>query len=431
MNARSSWLGELWRVVILLLIALGVGLIIDAIAPAIIVALVAYTVRNLYNLQKLSDWLGDPQLAEVPLHLGLLGDIYSKTARNASRQAQREERLSRLVDEYTASTSALPDGTVAFDADGRIVWFNEAASRLLGLVAAKDIGQPLRNLFRNPEISSFIRAADYSRSLETNAPGNATVRLEVRLAPYGAGQTLMLAQDVTSRATQERIRRDFVANVSHELRMPLTVISGFIENLQNDEQVSAERLKRPLELMAQQTSRMRQIVEDLLLLSSLESAAEMNETAAVDIGAMLRSIADECQGLHDDAARITVKVGTTRKVVGDEKQLHSAVTNLVVNALNHTPAGGVVTLSWENRIESAMLTVRDTGEGIASEHLPRLTERFYRVDSGRSRERGGTGLGLAIVKHIMIRHQATFEIESEVGVGSCFSGLFPASRLLA
>jgi two-component system phosphate regulon sensor histidine kinase PhoR len=396
----------------------------------LLLALLAYSFRNLFNLQRLANWLGNPQIDDVPIHFGLWGDIYSRIARVTARQLQREKRLKTLLNEYSASTSALPDATVALDAEGRIRWFNEAASRLLGLQAAKDVGQPLQHLFRNPEFTAFIRDADYTRKLQTNAPGNSEWKIEVRLAPYGEGQTLLLAQDITDRVRQERVRRDFVANVSHELRTPLTVLSGFIENLQNDDTLSEPRLVRPLELMAQQTARMRQIVEDLLLLARLESDSAASQQQEVDLAQMLGSIAEECRALDTKVAEIDCEIRSTRRVLGDEKQLRSAITNLVVNAIHHTPQDGLITLTWEDRGTGSVLEVRDNGEGIAPEHIARLTERFYRVDTGRSRERGGTGLGLAIVKHILKRHDARLEIHSRLGQGSRFLCQFSAPRLV-
>jgi two-component system phosphate regulon sensor histidine kinase PhoR len=411
------------------MLALAAGAFFDQAQLFVLIALVAYSLRNLYNLKRLADWLGDPNAASIPIHFGIWGDIFARIARISSRQAEREKRLTRLVHEYTASTSALPDATVALDPSGRILWFNEAASSLLGLVAAKDVGQPLQNLFRNPEIPAFIADAEFGRSLETKAPGNPNLRLEVRLAPYGDGQMLLLAQDITDRIHQERVRKDFVANVSHELRTPLTVVSGFIENMQNDPALPAERVARPLELMAQQAARMGQIVEDLLVLARLESQPVDHNHSEVSMNPLLQQVADECSGLREDAPKISVTINSQRLIRGDEKQLRSAIVNLVSNAVHHTPADGQIQIVWEDVGEQSTLSVIDDGEGIAAEHIPRLTERFYRADTGRSRQRGGTGLGLAIVKHILKRHQAELEIESELGVGSRFVCRFPAHSL--
>jgi len=413
-----------------MLLAWAAGSVVDQVYLFLLLALLAYSFRNLYNLKRLANWLGNPKLADIPIHFGLWGDIYSKVARVSLRQAQREKRLAELVNEYTASTSALPDGAVALDASGRIRWFNDAATRLLGLQPAKDIGQPLLNLCRNPEMVSFVENPDYARVLQISAPGDSERQLEMRLAPYGDDQTLLLAQDITERLRHERMRKDFVANVSHELRTPLTVIGGFIENLQMDENLQNDRLTRPLELMAQQTARMGRIVEDLLLLARLESDSNRNQNDRVDIGELIRNVADECQALADDIPRIDCEVTSTRRVLGDEKQLRSVVTNLLVNAINHTSAEQRVDLSWRDEGAQSLLEVRDSGIGIAPEHIPRLTERFYRVDAGRSRDRGGTGLGLAIVKHILHHHDAKLEIQSRPQEGSRFVCRFSSSQLV-
>ena len=430
MNPRPGWIQEFWRLVVLMLLAWAAGSVVDQVYLFLLLALLAYSLRNLYNLRRLAIWLGNPKFADIPIHFGLWGDVYSKVARVSLRQAQREKRLAELVNEYTASTSALPDGAVALDSSGRIRWFNDAATRLLGLQPAKDIGQPLLNLCRNPEMVSFVRNPDYARVLQISAPGDSERQLEMRIAPYGDDQTLLLAQDITERLRHERMRKDFVANVSHELRTPLTVIGGFIENLQMDENLQNDRLTRPLELMAQQTARMGRIVEDLLLLARLESDSNRNQNDRVDIGELIRNVADECQALADDIPRIDCEVTSTRRVLGDEKQLRSVVTNLVVNAINHTSAEQRVDLSWRDEGAQSLLEVRDSGIGIAPEHIPRLTERFYRVDAGRSRDRGGTGLGLAIVKHILHHHDAKLEIQSRPQEGSRFVCRFSPSQLV-
>ena len=413
-----------------MLLAWAVGSVLGQVYLFLLLALLAYSFRNLYNLKRLSNWLSNPQFADIPIHFGLWGDIYSTVARVSLRQSEREKRLTALLNEYTASTSALPDGAVALDSSGRIRWFNDAASRLLGLQPAKDIGQPLLNLFRSPDMVDFVKRADYDHTLEISAPGNLDRKLEVRLAPYGDGQTLLLAQDITERLRHERMRKDFVANVSHELRTPLTVIGGFIENLQIDETLQHDRLERPLDLMAQQTARMSRLVEDLLLLARLESDTARNQNDEVDLGELLRNIVAECQSIAANVPRITCEIASQRRLKGDEKQLRSAVTNLVVNAVNHTPEDGEVNLSWRDHDAQGVLEVKDSGVGIAPEHIPRLTERFYRVDAGRSRDRGGTGLGLAIVKHILQHHDAKLEIRSRLGEGSSFICRFPTQRLI-
>lgn len=430
MSGRPGWIQEAWRVALIIAIALAIGLALDQVEWCLLLALLAYTIRNVYNLHRLADWVVDTEATDAPIHFGLWGDIYSRIARVSRRQAQRERRLTTLLTEYKSSTSALPDAAVALDNEGRIRWFNESASRLLRLQTAKDIGQPLLNLLRAPDFVEFLKTSKPGASLQMPAPGDSTRQLEIRITAYGEDQRLLLAQDITERLQQERMRKDFVANVSHELRTPLTVISGFIENLQASPGTAEPRLRRPLELMEQQAARMRQIVEDLLLLARLESESAPSVFEVVVVGDMLSSIAEDCAGLREDVPAIGCEIETDCHLRGDEKQLRSAVMNLVVNAVNHTPADGSVTIRWKVSDGEGFLSVEDTGEGIAAEHLPRLTERFYRVDAGRSRERGGTGLGLAIVKHILSRHDASLEVDSKPGRGSTFTCVFKGARLV-
>jgi two-component system phosphate regulon sensor histidine kinase PhoR len=430
LSVGSAWIGEFWRIVLVVVTALLVGSLLNQVVLALCVALLLYTFRNLFNLQRLANWLGEPDANRIPIKFGLWGGIYSQIARITGRQAQREQRLKNMLNEYASSTSALPDATVALDPQGRIRWFNDAASRLLGLHTAKDIGQPLMNLFRNPEVAALLKQRDFGRRLQADAPGHPEKRLEVRLAPYGEGQVLLLAQDITDRLRQERVRKDFVANVSHELRTPLTVLSGFIENLQADEELAGTRLQRPLDVMGQQAARMRQIVEDLLLLARLESESGNDRHEPVDIDELMRQVVADTAEIAEPGPSIRIETHTAVRVAGDPKQLRSALTNLVVNAIHHTPADGSIVLVWRKAGDAGVLEVIDSGEGIAAEHLPRLTERFYRVDAGRSRERGGTGLGLAIVKHVLHRHDAVLQIESQPGQGSCFRMRFPPESLI-
>lgn len=429
MNAKLGWAQEVWRIGLLTLFAGLLGVVFDAVALFLVLALTAYILYNLYNLHRLMLWLGDPETQAIPIHSGPWGQIYARVAGISRRHTKREKRLSKLVNEYAASTAALPDAAVAIDSNGGILWFNEAASRLLGLQTAKDIGQPLLNLVRAPEMVGFLASQTTGQMLQMTAPGNSSRQLDIRVVPYGDGQRLILAQDITERLQHERMRKDFVANVSHELRTPLTVVSGFIENLRNGQADDLASFNRPLELMEQQTARMRQIVEDLLLLARLESASATNATDEVRVSEVLASVVEECASLRADGPVVKVEIKSSCRLRGDANQLRSAVSNLLVNAIKHTPAGGNVILRWENQAGQGVLRVIDDGEGIEKTHLPRLTERFYRVDAGRSREQGGTGLGLAIVKHILNNHEARLQIKSEKGLGSEFACVFPASRL--
>lgn len=424
---RSSWTEEGWRIALILALAFVVGAIVGQLAWVMFAALLLYGLRSLYNLHRLVSWLVDPDPDRVPIHFGIWGDIYAKVQRMRAANHQRERRLGNLLAQFRASAAALPDAAIALGSAGEIRWFNDAARDLLVLRNPQDIGQPLVNLFRAPALARFIDRRQFDKTLEITAPGDRSRHLAIRVTPYGHGQMLLLAEDVTDRYLAEQVRKDFVANVSHELRTPLTVISGFTENLQHDEQLP-ERLHRPVELIEQQTERMRHIVEDLLLLARLESASDEAQRQPVDVRPMIQQIADEARTLSEGEIKVELEIHSDRWLEGESVQLRSAFLNLVVNAINHTPAGGQVTLRWRNDSNGCCFEVKDNGEGIPSEHVPRLTERFYRVDVGRSRDSGGTGLGLAIVKHVLQAHGARLEIESQVGHGSLFRCRFPASR---
>jgi two-component system phosphate regulon sensor histidine kinase PhoR len=306
-----------------------------------------------------------------------------------------------------------------------IEWFNKAAIQLLGLQSPRDRGQPITNLIRYPSLHNYLSQANFEdTSIKFISPSNPSMMLSVSVIPYAETQHLLLARDITHLHRLEQIRSDFIANVSHELRTPLTVISGFMETLQ-DAQMGPE-FERPLLLMAQQTARMRNIVEDLLLLSRLESETATPGGEPVEVEEMLRSIYEEAKILSGEQRhQITLTVEEDLIIYGHSEELRSAFSNLVFNAVRYTPAGGEISIRWYSDEEGIHFAVSDTGEGIAPEHLPRLTERFYRVDVGRSRHHGGTGLGLAIVKHVLNRHQGLLHIESKIGQGSLFRCDFP------
>lgn len=424
---HSSWTEEGWRIALVLLIAGVVGLIIGHMAWTMLLGLLIYGLRSLYNLQRLLKWLADPDPDQVPINFGMWGDIYAKIQRMRAGHHQREKKLAGMLAQFRSSAAALPDAAIAIGRNGDIRWFNDAARELFVLRNPEDLGQPLVNLFRAPALASFLENRKFDETLEITAPGDRNRHLAIRVSRYGQGQMLVLAQDVTDRYFADQMRKDFVANVSHELRTPLTVVSGFTENLQHDERLP-ESLARSVELIDQQTHRMRQIVEDLLLLARLESASDEARHEPIDTQELLEQIASDARSLCDEPLHIEVAIESDRWLEGEIGQIRSAFSNLVMNAVEHSPPGGHVVMRWRNEGNGCVLSVEDEGEGISSEHIPRLTERFYRVDVGRSRERGGTGLGLAIVKHVLQVHGARLSIDSEVGRSSVFSCHFPPSR---
>jgi two-component system phosphate regulon sensor histidine kinase PhoR len=384
-------------------------------------------------------WLRRGDVSDVPLKHGLWGEVVDRARRLVrAREQQIRESDARLQD-FLAALQASPNGVVLLDAQGRIEWFNQTAAEHFGLESQRDLLQHFGNLVRDPGYAAYAAAGDFLHDVTMPGRGNTPshpVRLSVHLHPYGDGRRLLLSRDVTALEQAEAMRRDFVANVSHEIRTPLTVLTGFVETLQSLPLDEAERA-RYLELMAQQAGRMQSLVSDLLTLSRLEGSPLPGAGEWVPVATLLQQLAQEAHALSDvllpadaPAQVIHFKTGAQEELAGTAGELHSALSNLVSNAIRYTPPGGEITAGWLRHDDGrGEFFVQDSGPGVAPEHLPRLTERFYRVDRSRSRDTGGTGLGLAIVKHVAQRHGAELKIESTLGKGSRFAVVFPASRL--
>jgi two-component system phosphate regulon sensor histidine kinase PhoR len=428
---RAGWSQEIWRLVGVLALSVLVGLVIGRVRDCLLVGLAGMLALNLYNLHQFLGWLGASDGLKPRDAPGVWGEIYYRVYLFQRRNRKRKRKLAKLLAQFQASAEAMPDAAVALGENWDIRWFNEAATRLLGLRPGQDAGSSIRNLLRNPEFHAYLGTGQFDRSVEIGAPGHLGRRLSVRVIPFAGNQRLLLAQDVTDRYRLERVRRDFVANASHELRTPLTVIAGFVENMRHDGSAEAKHWARPLALMGQQATRMQRIVEDLLLLSGLESGQAAGDTEDVDVAALIGDIREEATAAAGpDAPELIIEVSSDARLRGGSQYLRSAFTNLVMNAVQHTPAGAKIWIRWRLDAGRGVFEVQDAGEGIPAEHIPRLTERFYRVDVARSRRRGGTGLGLAIVKHVLQNHDGHLEIESEVGAGSTFRCVFPAARLV-
>ncbi|MGR9073536.1 MAG: phosphate regulon sensor histidine kinase PhoR [Gammaproteobacteria bacterium] len=382
-------------------------------------------VRQLYQINRLERWLRQGGKGKYPKCKGIWEDIYYHIYRIKKSDRQRKKRLSKMVDQFRKSTAALPDAAVVLGVHDEIEWYNKAAKQVLNLKKG-DRGQRIPNLVRNPEFTSYLRNRQYSKSVTIPAPCDDSILLEVRVIIYGAGMRLLLAQDVTKLKKMENMRRDFVANVSHELRTPLTVLKGYLETLKDSDEPKFPLLNNSLSQMCSQTDRMQHLVDDLLFLTRLETKSKTAE--CVDVMALLKQICKEGDKLGSAEGRLELSLESEAGILGDAQELRSAFTNLVVNALKYSPAEAPVKVRWHTTEKGHRLDVEDRGEGIAAEHIPRLTERFYRVDVGRSRKQGGTGLGLAIVKHVLARHGAELIIQSKPGRGSRFSCLFPFER---
>ena len=399
--------------------------------PAMGVAVVAILVllRLLYLLRATQRWLRGINQAAAPEAGGAWGELVGLIARLQRRKQYHKRRLMRLLRELRRSTAAIPDGVVVLNPHGEILWFNRMAARLLHLRSRTDVGLRIENLVRQPEFIRYLRSGDYALPVVVTATIDADLYLQIHLVPYGDGQSLMLVRDVTRAQRLEAMRKDFVANASHELRSPLTVIAGYLESLGQDPALDPA-LAGPVAEMRRQSTRMTGIIEDLLSLSRLEAGEGTAERAPIDVVGMIELLRRDLNARLGQGTSVQVETSSTLRLLGDEAQIHSAFANLVDNAAKYTPPGGVITLRWTSDATGARFSVQDTGIGIGPEHIPRLTERFYRVDPGRSRATGGSGLGLAIVKHVLQRHGGTLEITSSEGRGSTFSCRFPIDRLV-
>jgi two-component system phosphate regulon sensor histidine kinase PhoR len=352
--------------------------------------------------------------------------LHALLHRSRRESARREAELAESLARWRAAARALPDGVVILDED-RISWANDTARHHLEIDPVRDAGMPITHLVRIPEFLEYLEGGEYAKPLQVQAPHSGERVLSMQVIPYGENQRLVLTRDITQFRQVERMRREFVANVSHELRTPLTVITGFIETLRDEPDPEAAR--RYIDLMSGQAQRMLHLVEDLLTLSSLESAPPPPLEESIDMGSLVERLGAEARALSGGRHRIAIEKEGGVRLLGSEKEISSALGNLVSNAIRYTPEGGEVRLRWHATGDGASFDVEDTGIGIAPEHIPRLTERFYRVDRGRSRETGGTGLGLAIVKHALVRHGATLDIASKPGEGSRFSARFQGPRV--
>lgn len=413
----------------LLVAGMVIGLVVGKPWLFITLALALYLVIHLRNLYRLDRWLHGKG-GYLPDAAGIWGEVNYRLHRLQRRNRKRKKRLASMVARFRDSTAAMPDATVVLDGSGAIEWWNDAATRAFGLRYPQDAGQALTNLVRHPDFHPYLDGGDYSAPLQFRSPADDRIVLSVRVVPYGKNQRLVVARDVTRLQLLEQMRRDFIANVSHELRTPLTVISGYVEALLDGDDQCARQWGRSLQSMQQQASRMQQIVTDLLLLSRLETDSGHHGEQEVDVPALLEMIREDAGALSQGHHTIELDAERGLWLRGDRGELRSAFSNLVYNAVRYTPDGGGITIRWQLREDSAHFEVQDTGIGIAAHHLPRLTERFYRVDVGRSREMGGTGLGLAIVKHVLARHESHLQIASEPGKGSVFSCDFAPSRTI-
>lgn len=429
---NQNWYGILTRHLLLLASAcLLLGLITGYYAWCLAVGLGLYLAWTLKQLLRLHLWLRDHQPDEPPPDgYGLWGDVFDSIYHLQRRDQRVRGRLQAVIDRVQESTAALKDAVIMLDADGNLEWWNRAAETLLGLKTPQDSGQPVANLVRHPRFKEYFEAGNYQEPLEIPSPISDHLRVQLLITRYGNNEHLMLVRDVTRIHQLEQMRKDFIANVSHELRTPLTVIAGYLETLLDNVEDVNPRWQRALQQMQQQGNRMQTLLNDLLLLAKLEATDYPSDNQPVAVEALLRTIKSDALALSGQRNhQISLEADPDALLKGSESELRSAFSNLVFNAVKYTPDGGQVRIRWWADSQGAHLSVQDSGIGIDSKHLPRLTERFYRVDSSRASNTGGTGLGLAIVKHVLLRHRARLEISSVPGHGSTFTCHFAPAQL--
>jgi two-component system phosphate regulon sensor histidine kinase PhoR len=425
---------ELLRAGLWLTVSAGIGWLFADALGALIAALIAaayLTMHNAWQMTQLIRWAKQPVGTETPSAAGLWGEAFAALHRRARSGAEQREELGKLLDRFQQAAEVMPDGVVILDGRRAIEWMNSRAELVLNLNQSRDPGTPITYLLREPEFLDYLSHGYPSGSLIMRSARSAGQTLQIQSAPFAAGRTLLLVRDVTQIQKLETMRRDFVANVSHELRTPLTVVAGFLETAADGiAELPAEDVRQFLDMAGDQAKRMQRLIEDLLTLATLETDAPPAEEL-IDMATLLGEVRAEAAALSGGRHEVVLENTGPATLSGSYKELRSAFGNLASNAVRYTPANGRIVVSWRASNGGAVFAVSDTGIGIDAQHLPRLTERFYRVDRGRSRETGGTGLGLAIVKHVLERHQAKLDIRSEPGQGSTFTATFPERRVQA
>ncbi|MEH0666683.1 phosphate regulon sensor histidine kinase PhoR [Vibrio scophthalmi] len=426
MVERLTWKKLAWELAFFYTPWVLIGWVFGYLPWLLLAATAIQLLWHLHNQMRLSAWLWDEKRLTPPSGSGNWESLFNGIYRLQQRQRKKRKELTNLIRRFRNGAESLPDAVVVFRSEGNIVWCNKLAQHLLGFRWPDDSGQPISNLIRTPDFIKYLNKQDFSVPLEMRSPLNVERMLELRIVPYTEGEHLMVVRDVTQLKQLEGMRRNFFANVSHELRTPMTVLQGYLEMTEDPDMVVGPMWSKAHGVMTEQLNRMNSLVNQLLTLSKIEAAPMHELEDVVNVPAMLDVLEKEAASLSGEQNhQLHFDVDDTLRVLGDEDQLRSAISNLVYNAVKYTPAGATVNVRWYETAQGARLEVEDSGEGIEKQHIHRLTERFYRVDKARSRDTGGSGLGLAIVKHALTHHDSHLEIESQVGVGSKFSFLLP------
>jgi len=419
MAISASLQREIFFLAAWMIFMLTLGAMLGVAMPALFIGLFGYIFWHLYHLNRLVQWLNKPT-RNTPEAMGVWDEAFFKLHNLYNRQKKSRKKLTRMLKQFQKSTKALPYATIVLNSNNIIEWFNPASRQLFGLRSGLDVGQRIDNLIRQPEFINYLNKNDFDESLIFE---NQHKKLLLNVTSYGQGQYLLSASDITQRSRLDEMRRDFISNASHELRTPITVMSGYIEMLQSSVD---ETNKIPVDRIYQQINRMQTIITELIELAKLETSMSIGVSEEIDASALLHEVYNEAVALDKAAHDIKLEYQDI-SITGSFEEIRTAISNLLTNAIRYTPEGGVIKLMTSSDETGSYIHVQDNGIGISYEHISRLTERFYRVDEGRSREKGGTGLGLAIVKQILDRHGAVLQIKSEPDRGSTFSCYFPVT----
>lgn len=430
----SDWHSALKRLALIFLALLVAGWLSGAPALVLLVGTICYLTYHMRQLSKLYSWLKEIELSDPvppPESKGIWGYIFDGIYLIQRREREALLELRSIIDKAQESTAALEIAVIMINNKSGLEWWNPAATKLLGLQLPQDRHQAITNLIREPVFIEYFNKGNFSRPLKLSAPGDSSMMLEFLITSFGEGERLMLVRDISQLHKLEMMRKDFVGNVSHELRTPITVITGYLETMMDDRKNLPPRWIRPIEQMAQQSHRMENIIKDLLTLSQLETRATSKDQSLIQLLSLLREIRNDAEQVFSEKQHhIALNCAENIQIKGNLNELYSAVSNLVLNAAKYTPPQGAIAIDVTLSSNGLKISVTDNGPGIPSQHIPRLTERFYRVDESRSSDTGGTGLGLAIVKHVLARHGGKLEIRSEPGKGSEFICHFPPERVI-
>lgn len=420
---------EIRRVLFIGILCSSIGFIIGYLTWSLIMGGFIYMIWMLSQIRRLDHWLNNHHQTPPPDASGIWGDIFDRIYKLQQTQKKEKRQLQHLVNRVQDATSALRDGVILLDRHGNMEWWNRSAQSLLGFQES-DQGQALINFLRQPQFIQYFERGKFAEPLDMASPRSRSQRLQFQINRYGNHEHLVVVRNITRLYKLEGMRQDFIANVSHELRTPLTVLKGYLESIEDSGELP-DKWQGAVGQMQLQTLRMSSLVSDLITLSKLETEESEQNQSRVPLQDLLESILNEARTLSGDQHHELELIGKKNICIkGNENELRSAFSNLVFNAVKYTPAKGRINVTINVDDQHLYLVVEDTGMGIESQHIPRLTERFYRVDQSRNSDSGGTGLGLAIVKHILLRHDARLIIRSKPGKGSTFSCRFPLSKIL-